>query len=103
MANSQTQAFGHRAPSDVPLPDAEALTNHKLTEMISFLFLVIVAIFSIAFHGSRRKQTIVSSASPQDVLAAIERNKAGNHEGSIEFTDMDEMFRHFGVEPDAQP
>ena len=33
------------------------------------------------------------------VLEAIERNRAGNHEGSVSFTDMDEMFRHFGVEP----
>jgi hypothetical protein len=50
---TQAQAFGHRAPSDAPLPDAEALTNHNLSEMISFLFIVIVAIVSIIVHGRK--------------------------------------------------
>jgi hypothetical protein len=34
------------------------------------------------------------------ILAAVERHKSGNTEGSILFTDMDEMYRHFGMEPE---
>ena len=34
------------------------------------------------------------------ILAAAERYRAGDTEGSILFKDTDEMYRHFGMEPE---
>ena len=36
-----------------------------------------------------------------EILAAVERHKSGDRTGYIAFSDMDEMFRHFGVEPES--
>ena len=35
-----------------------------------------------------------------EILAAVERHKSGDRTGYVSFSDMDEMYRHFGTEPE---
>ena len=55
-------AYGHRAPNDRALPDAEALSHHSIKEMGILFISLIVAVVLIIWHKFARASTPVSAS-----------------------------------------
>ena len=52
-------AYGHRAPSDHALPDAEALSQHSIKEMGILFISLIGAVVLIVWHKLAQTPTVV--------------------------------------------